>query len=207
MPSTLARYVATAGLAFGVTFALFYLMQVLISTSGSIDTSRRGRVVDFIRLKKEPELELKKRELPNKKPPDEPPPPPDLVLSSAPSPDGGVGGVGMSLDLGLEMAGGVDLGTAGSDSDAIPIVRVNPQYPMRAAERRIEGWVELMFTITAAGTVKDPVVTAAYPGSVFNKAALRAIRKWKYNPKVVDGVAVERPGIEVRLRFELADDE
>ena len=201
-----SRYIVAAGLAFLVTFGLFYLMQVLISTTGTLDKSARNRAVDFIRLKREPELELKKRKLPNKKPPDEPPPPPQLELSSAPNLGPSVGGFGLNLDLGLEMAGGIDLGASASDTDAVPIVRVNPQYPMRAAERRIAGWVELMFTITTAGTVKDPVVTASYPGSIFDREALRAIRKWKYNPKIVDGQPVERPGIEVRLRFELSDE-
>ena len=58
----------------------------------------------------------------------------------------------------------------------------------------------------AAGTVKDPVVIASHPSNIFNRAALRAIRKWKYNPKIEDGVAVERPGVQVRLTFELEDE-
>ena len=90
-------------------------------------------------------------------------------------------------------------------SDIIPLVRVNPQYPMRAAQRGIEGWVEVEFTITPAGTVSDPVVIGAKPKGMFNRAALRAIRKWKYNPRMENGVAVERPGVKVRLTFELED--
>ena len=35
------------------------------------------------------------------------------------------------------------------------------------------------------------------------RAALQAVRRWKYNPKVVNGVAVERPGVRQRLKFEL----
>ncbi len=61
------------------------------------------------------------------------------------------------------------------------------------------------FTITAAGTVKDPVILEAYPSSIFNRAMLRAIVKWKYKPKIVDGVAVERTGVRVRQNFELED--
>jgi len=207
VPFTFARYIATAGLAFLVTFALFYLMQTLISTSGTLDTSKRTRFVDFIRLKKEAELVIKKRELPDKLKPEEPPPPPDMVISTAPILGDGVAVMAISMDVGLDLAGGVNIGAAGSDSDAIPIVRVQPQYPLRAAERRIEGWVELMFTITAAGTVKDPAVTNSHPGSIFNKSALRAVRKWKYNPKMVDAVAVERTGIQVRLTYRLEADE
>ena len=63
--------------------------------------------------------------------------------------------------------------------------------------------VEVEFTISRAGTVKDPRVVAYEPSTIFNKAALRAIKKWKYNPKIENGKAVEQPGIAVRLRFAL----
>ena len=85
------------------------------------------------------------------------------------------------------------------------MVRVNPQYPIRAEERGIEGWVELEFTISEAGTVKEARVIAAKPRGVFDRSALRAIKKWKYNPKVEDGKPVERPGVTVRLTFDLED--
>ena len=85
------------------------------------------------------------------------------------------------------------------------MVRVDPQYPIRAADRGVEGWVELEFTISESGAVKEAKVIAAKPKGVFNRAALRAIKRWKYNPKVEDGVAVERPGVTVRLEFNLED--
>ena len=107
--------------------------------------------------------------------------------------------------LDLDVTGGPNLGAVASDSDVIPVVRVNPQYPIRAAERGIEGWVEVEFTISSAGTVKSPFVLNAHPKNVFNRAALRAIAKWKYNPKIEDGVAVERPGVQVRLAFDLQE--
>ena len=51
--------------------------------------------------------------------------------------------------------------------------------------------------------VQNPKVIGANPSYVFDRAALRAVRKWKYNPKIENGVAVPRHGIQVRLRFEL----
>ena len=192
-----------AGFSLGVTFGLFFVMQSLISMSGAgLDEGARSRIVEFIRLKKDSRVETKKREIPDKKLPPKPPPIPDLDLSKTSlSQDLGamVVGVGVDLDLGA----GPDLGAAASDADVVPIVRVNPQYPVRAAERGIQGWVEVQFTISAAGTVKDAVVINAKPGTVFNRSALRAIRKWKYNPKIEDGEAVERPGVKVRLTFKL----
>jgi protein TonB len=83
----------------------------------------------------------------------------------------------------------------------VPLVRIEPEYPMRARQRGIEGWVVIEFTISEAGTVKDAVVVSAHPGTIFNRAALQAVRKWKYNPKIQDGAAVERPGQKVTLEF------
>jgi protein TonB len=202
-----ARHLVAAGIAVCVTAALFFLMQTLISMSGSgLGEARHGGAIEFVRLKRDSELELKKRKLPDKAPPKEqPPPPPDLNLSPASAESTGVLALAVGIDFDVDMTGGPNIGAAATDSDIIPIVRVNPQYPMRAAERGIEGWVEVEFTISAAGTVKDPFVTASYPGKIFNREALRAIRKWKYNPKIEEGTAVERHGVRVRLKFELKD--
>jgi protein TonB len=59
------------------------------------------------------------------------------------------------------------------------------------------------FTITAAGTVRDARVIDASPKGYFEDAALKAIGRWRYNPKVQEGVAVERIGVRVRLSFNL----
>jgi protein TonB len=47
------------------------------------------------------------------------------------------------------------------------------------------------------------VATKSHPKRILDEAAIRAVRKWKYNPKVENGEAMERPGIEVRLEFAL----
>ncbi len=200
------RYVLAALAASGVTFGLFYLMQALISMGvAEAEQVFAGHVIEFVRLKKDSQLELKKRRMPDKKPPEEEPPPPELDLSRPLRPDQGLDAMTIAVSNEVEI-GGLDLGMVGSDQDIVPIVRVNPQYPIRAADREIEGWVEVEFTISAAGTVKDPVVVAAEPGTIFNRAALRAIRKWKYSPKIEEGVAVERPNVMVRINFELDRD-
>lgn len=109
-----------------------------------------------------------------------------------------------AIDVDVDV-GGTDVAIAASDTDVVPIVRVNPQYPLRASERGIEGWVIVEFTISKLGTVKDPKVLQSHPSSIFDRSALKAIRKWKYNPKIEDGEPVERPGVKVRLTFDLSD--
>lgn len=197
------RLLVVTLVAAAVTFGLFWVMQALIGVEGKLSEAATTPVVDFVRLKRDTEPELKKRELPNRKPPEQPPPPPELDFAKHLNPDDAVGAIAVGVDVGLELASATNLGAGGADRDVVPLVRVEPQYPMRAQARGIEGWVELMFTITPVGTVDDVVVTAAYPGTVFNQAAIQAVRKWKYNPRVKDGVAVRRPGVRVRLKFEL----
>ncbi|HEU4427282.1 MAG TPA: energy transducer TonB, partial [Myxococcota bacterium] len=91
----------------------------------------------------------------------------------------------------------------GSDRDIMPLVRINPDYPPRAQSRGVEGWVLIQFTITAAGTVRDAKVIDASPKGYFEEAALKAISRWRYNPKVQEGVAVERVGVQVKLSFNM----
>ncbi len=95
------------------------------------------------------------------------------------------------------------LPTSGMDGDAVPLVRMQPDYPPGAATRNIEGWVQVRFSVTTAGTVRDAIVVASEPGTTFDEAALKAVARWRYNPRVVDGVAVERIGLETVFRFEL----
>ena len=74
---------------------------------------------------------------------------------------------------------------------------------MRARQRNIEGWVQVEFTITRAGTVRDVVVVKSHPGTIFDKSAVRAVSKWKYHPKIEGGAAVERLGERTTLTFEM----
>ena len=180
-----------------------WIMQALIGVEGELDEGARRRVVDFVRLKREELVEEKKRKLPNKKPPEEAPPPPDLNLSQNNRPDSDMGNTLAIMGSDVDLGDGPALGTGGADTDIVPLVRVEPLYPQRAAQRGIEGWVEVVFSISAAGTVSSPRVTGYHPSTVFNRAALKAIRKWKYNPKIEEGKAVERSGVQVRLTFEL----
>lgn len=97
----------------------------------------------------------------------------------------------------------MNLSAGGSDRGVAPLVRVPPEYPRRALERGIEGWVHVRFTITTAGTVKDLVVVDSEPKGVFDEAATKAVMRWRYNPPVQNGVAVERVGEQTLVRFKL----
>jgi len=91
----------------------------------------------------------------------------------------------------------------GQDRDVLPIVRVPPDYPEHQAKLGVEGWVKVQFSITAIGTVRDAVVVDGEPKGSFDDAALKAIARWRYNPRVENGVAVERVGLQTVIRFQL----
>ena len=185
-----------------VTSALLFLMTFLIESGESPLTEVRERqLLDFVRVRQEETVNREERKpekppKPETPPPDVPPPPSDDV-----NPD--VGAVSVrapTINTSAQIAGPGELSY--SDGEYLPIVRVAPVYPNRALSRGLEGYVDLMFTVTEAGTVKDPVVTYS-TSSLFERAAKNAVLKFKYMPRVVDGKPVEVPGVETRIRFQL----
>jgi TonB family protein len=90
-----------------------------------------------------------------------------------------------------------------SDSELLPIVKVAPSFPAFAAERGIEGYVIVEYTVTALGTVRDIVVIES-SNAVFVHAAVEAAAKFKYKPRVIGGQAVAVRGVRTRVTFTLA---
>jgi protein TonB len=76
----------------------------------------------------------------------------------------------------------------------------SPQYPESARKRGIEGWVELAFTVMPNGSVDDVEVRNASPANVFDDAAIRAVRQWKFEPVVRNGEKVQQRAM-IRLKF------
>ncbi len=81
---------------------------------------------------------------------------------------------------------------------------IAPTYPERARERGTEGWVDLEFVVAKDGATRDPVVRGAEPEGVFDRAAMDAVKRWRYVPRVVNGAVVEQR-VAARLRFQLSD--
>lgn len=196
----MARYAISIGLGALVTFALLFVMQLLIATGrGAITEAKAFRIVDFVRVERQSIVETKK-EKPEKPP--EPEQAPDM-----PSPDtldsfDSSMAVSMSspvINASLNI-GGVGFGV--SDGEYLPIVKVAPIYPARAASRGLEGYVILEFTVTRAGTVRDVFVVES-TSSIFERAATTAAYKFKYKPRVIDGEPVEVPGVRNKITFVL----
>lgn len=91
------------------------------------------------------------------------------------------------------------------DVDYLPLVTVAPQYPTRAAQRGIQGWILLSFTVDEQGNVLEDTVDVidAEPQNIFNRSAIRAATKFKYEPRIRNGEAVAVPGVQYVFRYEL----
>jgi protein TonB len=194
------RFPLAVAIALVVTFGLFWTMQALIGVSGELKEGVSSPRVEFVRLKRDSRPIEKKREPPKREKPDQPPPPPDISMSKAKLDPSAMVTAIPEVNAGDALGGGIGM-AGGADRDAVPLVRINPEYPMRARQRGIEGWVTIEFTISKAGTVQNPHILASHPRKIFDKSALQAIRKWKYNPKIKNGVPVERFGQKVTLEF------
>jgi TonB family protein len=79
---------------------------------------------------------------------------------------------------------------------------VAPKYPRNALRRNLSGWVDVEFTVSTDGTVKDVGARASEPGDVFVDSATRAVEQWEFEPVSVDGAVVEKRAA-VRMAFAL----
>jgi protein TonB len=195
------RFIIGVVLGAVATFVLFMIMQSVIKSDRNPFTDAfDGKIVDFVRLEDDQELEIKKRKPDPPPPPDEPPPdmPKPEFDSSDVSQGVDIGAVDVNVDLNVGGIGGFS-----SDGEYLPIVKVSPVYPRRAQTRGIEGYVLLEFIVTRTGAVTDPVVLESKPPGIFDRAAVNAALKFKYKPKVVNGEAIDVAGVRNRITFEL----
>jgi protein TonB len=90
------------------------------------------------------------------------------------------------------------------EGDYLPIVKVAPIYPQRALSRGIEGYCVVQYTVTRQGTIRDPfVVESMCTSALFHRASVQASHKFKYKPRVIDGQAVEVPGVQNKFTYEI----
>ena len=200
----LGRYVIAIAVGSFVTISLLFVMQLLIVTGKQALTKPRDRAqLEFVRVKRNEALNTEDFQ------PEKPPPPPEVPPETPPqemdsmdpnAPSINVAPPSVSAETNIGGPGGMNI----AEGDYLPIVRVAPVYPARALSRGLEGYVDLEFTVTTTGTVRDPVVIFS-TSSLFERAATRAVLKFKYKPRVVDGVPVDVPGVKTRITFKIEE--
>lgn len=205
--ANITRLVIGLILGLAITLSLFWVMQYLIATADrTLNEDAAGSLVDFVRVKRDESV--KQRQLKPKKPPppDAPPPqPPTPQLESLNANAEKIAISDVPVETDIEMTGGgFSLGVG--EGDYLPIVKVAPIYPNRALTRGIEGYCVVQYTVTKQGTVKDPVVIEDQcTSSLFYSASLNAALKFKYKPRIMDGEAVEVPGVQNKFTYEITE--
>ncbi len=187
--------------AIASALAMAWFMYFLTHSSQMrLSAGDRVQMLDFVRLKRNEITERKDRK-PERPEVNEVPEAPPTADQSASSGETLAVSAPMNVDAGLDVGRGIGLGTG--DGEYLPIVKVAPIYPRRAAERGIEGTCMVMYTVTTAGTVKDvQVVEGHCENQVFERPSVDAALRFKYKPRVIDGVAVEVRGVYNRFYYE-----
>jgi protein TonB len=195
------RIGVSAVLGVVVTLALVFVMFKLIDSGNKdLDEQPAYKIPDFLHIERDRTENAKLTEVEK---PDEPEEMPDIpeeqIEFEVPE---------NVVNMAAPVAGGnISIGNSGfaRDSDYIPVYVPQPQYPRRAQTRAKEGYAVIQVIITTTGGVRDPIMIEEWPeGWGFGRSALKAANKLKYNPRVVDGVAEEVPGVLYKFTFQMA---
>ncbi len=198
--STTWRYVNSALIAVAITSALLLVMYNAIrSDTPRIAENEPLRTIGMNARLDDREIEVKDIDAIERPEPVEPAPLAPRLKFAVES-DNGWPGPGIIEDPVVTVQPGE--GTA--DGEMLPIMTVPPEYPQRQAQRGVEGWVVVEFTVDELGRVQAPRVIEAYPGAMFNRAALKAVKRYKYKPRVVNGQSLSVQGVRQRIVFNLS---
>ena len=200
------RWLVSMAMATGITLGLFYFMQALIATGERFD--QRVNVVKIVDATM-PDIELEvieeidEPELIEEVVQDTPDTPEKQInLDAGPSLNIERASVDIDTNLSLDNAS-----ISATDGDYLPLVAIAPQYPTRAAQRGIEGWCLVSFTVDGMGNVVEDTIAVvdAEPASIFDRSSIRAATRFKFQPRVVDGQGVEVPGVQYLFRYQLEE--
>jgi protein TonB len=192
------------------TFGLFFLMNSLVNNE--------MKEPDQAKQVKIPDMRMPKTEIVNRfedakpeKPQEPEAQPPELPEPEFAAPDAGVGGINMQVSIVKPTFGGPQ-GISLNEGNYMPIVTVAHEYPSSALSRGMEGSCTVEFVVTETGATRDIVAVPelcinkkdGQPTTVWNRASIKAVSKFKFKPKVQDGKAIEVPGVRYKLTYQMA---
>ena len=200
MARHMARYPTAALVACTVTAALFFVMQALVRISAAAppEQPRTPTMLSMVDVEDSP---LETREL---RPPPErlpPPPPPAQTPRNAEWEEPGQTPIGLPPQRVPEPRERPKPGLA-YDGPLVVVIKPQPVYPSRAITQGLDGYVDVEFDVTTAGTVVNPRVIAS-SHAVFEKAALDAALRFRFKARVVDGVPQPSFGLRNRFTFQM----
>lgn len=195
--------------AAGIAVALFAFMAWMVNNDGMRAPEQNEPVrFNMVMVEQQQDVQRRQRSVPEQ--PEAPQKPQEAPVSQQQTAATNSVSPTSVPSLGLDTAiNGINInaptfGDFGVNQQAVPLYRVEPNYPSRALKRGAEGYVVLRFTIDETGRPTDIEVVEANPRRMFEREAMRALRNWKYQPKLDGGKAVTQPGQTVKLEFKLA---
>lgn len=196
-----AKAIVNISLACITTFTLFVLMAKLIEQDEvSLTVLQPPYIPTVIQQEYDEKTIFKPTVKPMPKTVKAPTtPPPEQIAASEPNNQFAIGPIVPKSELIVD----THVGQGNTNHLARPVIRIDPNYPADAARDGIEGWVTLSFDLTPQGSVTNINVIEAQPKRTFNREAKRALAKWKYQPKLENGVPVAQSGLQVMLTFAL----
>jgi TonB family protein len=118
--------------------------------------------------------------------------------------------IGLTIALSSTLVAGVALAnlaetayTVDKPSMATPVIRIEPKYPIQAAENNQEGSVILQFDIAKDGSTDNIQVIESFPQQVFDKVSVTALKQWTYKPRIQGGQAQRQTGLTVQLDYRM----
>ncbi|UXI04266.1 energy transducer TonB [Photobacterium sp. TY1-4] len=193
--------------ALAMALGLFTLMAWMVDNGDkSLPEDKPMLAFDMVMVEQDTEIRRRQRAVPPQ--PDMPEPPPQATpAASQQAVTASIAPTMPNLSLDTAVTGvqveAPQFSDFGTNQQAMPLYRVEPNYPARAQKRGMEGYVVLSFTIDPNGRPTDIQVLDAKPRRIFEREAVQALRRWKYQPKVVDGAAIAQVGQTIRLEFKL----
>lgn len=211
------RALVSPGIGLLVTLGLFVLMNSLVSGGADAgDTGASAELQDFVRVQREETVREKDRSVPKRPEVQKRPPTPTQAVQQEQVQQQQIELDLPKLDLAPGAGGGPFIPLAGGsrsagfgDGDLIPIVRIEPQFPREALINGISGYVRVSFTVMEDGSVEpgSVKVVEAKPPRLFDSAAQRAVARWKFKPRIIDGRPVKRPAEQtIQFNLEAEDD-
>ena len=193
------RLLISALLAVPVALGLFMVMNALIDSDFEQDELKSRKIADIVTPEETIETNVKEQKPEKVEDPEQPPPemqPLDFDMDM----DTNVANIAPTTGVDISISSS---GMSSGDGEYLPIVKVAPIYPRRAQTRGITGYCIVEYTVTRAGSIRDPKPVDCQPSGVFESASVKASLKFKYKPRVVDGEAIEVAGVQNKFTYEL----
>lgn len=200
------RWLIFTPLAAVLTVLLFLAMRALISKdfvpqdkSENASFEINPKVEDIKTIERETKVDQVKKVI-------TPPPPPQIERAKADKPSEKIASIeGAIPEFESPKIDASNFKITVSDRDAQPLVRIPPISPPRFLQGDNSGYCKVRFDVSPEGAPFN-ITTTVCTTKVLERATIKNVQKWKYNPKIVDGRSVSRSGVETTIRFNLQDE-